>query len=310
MIGDPLSEILTFVGARCIVAGGFTAGGRWALRFPRPGTIKFGVIVEGACRMRMEGPAEPFRLETGDVYFLRGDRPFDLLTDPDLPPADAVEVFRTAEDGMAQLGSGADFLYLGGHVALDEARRALLLDELPPFIHVAGDREPAGGLQWLVRELVEEARKRQAGATLSTSALSQLLFVRVLRAYLESGGETSIGWLRGLGDRRIAPALALMHSEPGRAWHLTELASAVGMSRSVFAARFKSVVGMAPLSYLTAWRMRLAARALESGAEPVSWIAESVGYASVSAFCNAFKRTTGASPKHFQSAAKATTAGA
>ncbi|MEZ5934722.1 MAG: AraC family transcriptional regulator [Alphaproteobacteria bacterium] len=302
MLDDPLSEILAFVDARCLVAGGFTAGGRWGIRFPRPDAIKFGVLATGACWLAMEGLAAPRRLQAGDVFFVRGDRSFDLLSEVDVPPSDARQVFRDAIDGMASLGAGADVSYLGGHVELDHARCTLLLDELPALIHVARDSEQAAGLQWLAREVVAEVLKKQVGATLSTACLAQLLFVRVLRVHLDSGRSADVGWLRGLGDARIAPALALMHADPSRPWHLTELAQAVGMSRSVFAARFKSVVGSAPLGYLSAWRMRLAARALERGTEPVSQIADSLGYTSVSAFSNAFKRATGKAPKRFQSA--------
>lgn len=303
MTGDPLSDILNHLGARCVLAGGFTAGGGWAIRFPRPDAIKFGVIAEGACRMRMDGLETPLPLAAGDVYFLKGDRPFDLFTEPGLPPDDAREVFSRAEGSMAQMGAGSDLLYLGGHVVLDERQRALLLNELPPLIHIAGGSDRAAGLQWLVRELVDEAHLKRAGAELSTGHLAQLLFVRVLRAWLDDARQAGAGWLRGLGDARIAPALALMHSDPGRSWQLAELARAVGMSRSVFAVRFKSVVGMAPLGYLAHWRMRLAAQALERGTEPVSQIAETLGYSSVSAFSNAFKRTTGAAPKRFRTAA-------
>jgi AraC-like DNA-binding protein len=304
MTNDPLSEILAFVGARSLVAGGFTAGGRWGLRFPRPDAIKFGVVAAGTCWLRMAGLDAPRRLEAGDVYFLKGDRSFDLLSapEPDADPADARAVFLTALNGMARLGTGEAFLYLGGHVALDEMRSALLLDELPPLIHIARTSDQAAGLQWLLRALVEETQTPRAGSALSMSHLAQLLFVRVLRAHLDAGGTTRAGWLRGLGDARIAQALALIHADPGRPWGLTQLAQAVGMSRSVFAARFRAAVGMPPLGYLSAWRMRLAAQALERGTDPVSRIAETLGYTSVSAFSNAFKRTTGAAPKRFQAA--------
>ena len=300
MFDDPLSEILAFVGARCEVAGGFTAGGDWGIRFPRPDAIKFGVVAAGACWMRVDGLAAPQTLQAGDVFFVKGDRAFDLLSDLDVAPLDAREVFRDAPDSMASLGDGTDVLYLGGHVELDEMRRELLLDELPPVIHVAGNSEHAAGLQWLAREVVAEVQNKQAGAGLSTASLAQLLFVRVLRAHLESGGRANIGWLRGLGDPRIARVIALMHSDPARNWHLGDLAKAAGMSRSVLAARFKAVCGVPPLTYLTDWRMRLAVRALEDGSMPVSKIAETLGYASVSAFSNAFKRVTGTSPKRFQ----------
>ncbi|KAA5606384.1 AraC family transcriptional regulator [Roseospira marina] len=300
MLDDPLSEILAFVGARCEVAGGFTAGGRWGIRFPRPDAIKFGVVVNGACWMRVDGLDTSQQLQAGDVFFVKGDRAFDVLSDLDAAPLDARKVFREAPNNMASLGDGADVLYLGGHVELDETRRNLLLDELPPIIHVASDSEQAAGLQWLAREVVSEVQTKKVGAGLSTASLAQLLFVRVLRAHLEAGGQANVGWLRGLGDPRIALVIALMHSEPSRNWHLDELAKTTGMSRSVLAARFKAVCGVPPLTYLTEWRMRLAVRALEEGTKPVSQIATMLGYTSVSAFSNAFKRVTGIAPKRFQ----------
>lgn len=91
-----------------------------------------------------------------------------------------------------------------------------------------------------------------------------------------------------------------MHKQPARSWHLEELAHAVSMSRTSFAVRFKQVVGVAPLAYLGQWRMRLAERALRSSSISVAALADSLGYASESAFSNAFKRSTGASPRHYR----------
>lgn len=105
------------------------------------------------------------------------------------------------------------------------------------------------------------------------------------------------GWLRALGDRRIAPAMRLMHGEPGRAWHLDDLARACAMSRTTFALQFRSVVGTAPLAYLGRWRMHLAERVLREETTPVAVVGQSLGYTSESAFSNAFKRVIGRSPR-------------
>ncbi|TIW06219.1 MAG: helix-turn-helix transcriptional regulator, partial [Mesorhizobium sp.] len=66
------------------------------------------------------------------------------------------------------------------------------------------------------------------------------------------------------------PALRLMHGDPARAWHLEELAKACAMSRTSFAVHFRTVAGIAPLAYLTEWRMRLAERALREERTPVA----------------------------------------
>jgi AraC-like DNA-binding protein len=110
-------------------------------------------------------------------------------------------------------------------------------------------------------------------------------------------GPMPAGWLRALADPRIAPALRMMHGEPSRAWHLDDLAKACAMSRTTFALHFRAAVGVAPLTYLTAWRMRLAERALREEDTPVAVVARSLGYTSESAFSNAFKRINGRSPR-------------
>lgn len=95
-----------------------------------------------------------------------------------------------------------------------------------------------------------------------------------------------------------------MHGDTARPWRLDELAQACAMSRTSFAFHFRTVTGVAPLTYLTQWRMRLAERALREGKTPVAQLAESLGYASESAFSHAFKRVTGQSPQTHQKAHK------
>lgn len=106
-----------------------------------------------------------------------------------------------------------------------------------------------------------------------------------------------------MGDRRLAPALALMHAEPARAWTLEDLARATGMSRTAFAVRFRAVMDMPPLTYLTHWRMLLAERELRNGAS-IGKAAEAIGYTSESAFSHAFKRILGTAPGRLRHASR------
>jgi AraC-like DNA-binding protein len=296
--------VLSLVKAKTVLSAGLRTGGDWSLRFPPPDGIKFNAVAEGACWLLMDGLA-PVRLETGDVFLMTGQLPFVIASDLTLPPVDGIAVFRTAVNGFARYGDGDDVLMVAGRVMLDPRSSAVLLDALPPLIHVRAAAVEAATLRWLLDQMIGELTAERHGASLAIDQLAQLMFVQILRAHLAGSGDLASGWLRALGDPRLAPAMQLMHGNPARSWKLGELAQAVAMSRSSFALRFKSVVGVAPLAYLLNWRMRLAERALRDGDAPLASVAQSLGYSSESAFSNAFKRTTGSAPKRYRSSSRA-----
>ena len=299
MMSDPLSDMLTLLNARCLMSGGFYAGRDWALQFPKPSAIKCCTVVKGSCWLKIDGQPEPVYLEAGDVMLFDGRNAFVLASDLSIEPMDAVTVFKNRVDRIAHVGPGEDFFYLGGHVAVDATAVDLLLDVLPPLIHIRAGSTEAVVLRWVLDQLYREMVADRPGSVVASRQLAQLMFVQVLRTHIE-GSDLSVGWLKAIGDAQIAPALKKMHSEPGRNWQLGELAKAVGMSRTTFALRFKTVTGVAPLTYLIAWRMRLAERALREGSVPVSALAFQLGYTSESAFSNAFKRVTGQAPKRYR----------
>ncbi|MBP0597368.1 AraC family transcriptional regulator [Herbaspirillum sp. LeCh32-8] len=299
---DPFSDILRFTRAEAISTGGFSAGGPWALRFPAPAKIKFFAIVKGHCWVHLDGEPSPLLFNTGDVGLLTAARAFTLSSEPGVEPVDAMEVF-SGKKAVA-IGNGQDFAHIGGHVLLDSTSGKLLRDVLPPWIHVPADTPQAINFRWMLQQLVDERKTPQPGGELASAQLAQLLFIQILRAHLNTTGPMPNGWLRALGEPRLAPALHLMHGDPAYPWQLEELARACAMSRTTFAARFRNAAGVAPLTYLSNWRMHLAERALREGSEPVASVAQALGYTSESAFSNAFKRVTGASPRSYRSSAR------
>jgi AraC-like DNA-binding protein len=162
----------------------------------------------------------------------------------------------------------------------------------------------AASLRRLIEDLIEEQSSRLPGSSIAAGQLAQLFFVKILRAHLASSTAVPSGWLRAVSDERLIHALRLMHGEPGRDLTLAELAKASGMSRTRFAVRFKSVAGVAPLTYLTQWRMRLAQRVLREENTSIFELGASLGYTSESAFSNAFKRVTGSAPRTWRLAAR------
>jgi AraC-like DNA-binding protein len=302
---DPFSDILTLTNAEPILTGGLRAGGRWAVRFPARDRITFLLIVKGECWGYFDGE-EPVHFATGDIGLLAVPRTFVLCSDPGVPPVDATTLF-TLGRTKVQLGDGEDFAYLGGHVMLDPLRGRLVMDVMPPWMHIQASSPQANILRWLVDQLAAEQAAEQPGAQLASAQLTQLLFIQILRAHLKSADLIPVGWLRALADSRLAPALRLMHDDPGRDWHLDELAKASAMSRTTFALHFRTAAGVAPLTYLTGWRMRLAERALRDETTPVAVVARTLGYSSESAFSNAFKRETGKSPSAYRNDLKTST---
>jgi len=127
----------------------------------------------------------------------------------------------------------------------------------------------------------------------------ELVLVEILRATPRRVGPEAGGLLAGLADPVTAKALREMHRDVARDWTVDSLARACGVSRSTFAARFRAVVGTAPIDYLLRWRMALAKEALSTGERRVSAIAFSIGFQSASAFTTAFTRAVGCSPTRF-----------
>jgi AraC-like DNA-binding protein len=165
---------------------------------------------------------------------------------------------------------------------------------------IPADNPSAAILRGTLEIVDHEVRSGRMGASLVTRRLADVLLVQALRAYVVVQGDDSTGWIGALANPRIGAALGLMHGDVARPWRVEELARAVGMSRSGFALRFKNPVGVPPLDYLLRWPMQLARQALHRD-DTVASVAAHLGYASESAFGNAFKRIYGRAPKRYWS---------
>jgi AraC-like DNA-binding protein len=299
---DPLSEVLSLLGAKSVLSASLRAGGDWSIRFPSEG-VKFNAVVEGSCFLRQEASDTLIRLEAGDCFLLTNCGSYVLCSNPRLTPVEARGIFSQAKAGAVSHGDvdgSCDVFVIGGRIDLDEADASLLLDALPPIFYIGGQSREAPAIRWFLTRLRDEGGASLPGGALAADHLAQLLFVEVIRAWLHSDNGPTTGWLHAIGDRRVGAAMRLMHADPARPWRLQDLAEVAGMSRSNFALQFKQLAGLAPLDYLLRWRMRLGAKALRLGAEPISAISFSLGYQSESAFSNAFKRVMGIAPQQYR----------
>ena len=301
---DPLSDALALMDARCVISGGFLAGGAWARRFAPQARLKLTAVVMGSCWLAADGLDAALLLERGDVAVLNDRSSVVLSSDPGIEPTDSTGRLGPGRERLYRIGTGDEVQVIGGHVELDHSGEDLLLAALPALKVVRAASAAASPLQWLLDRLTREMATARPGHDFAADQYAQLLLVEVLRAHLADAEPFAAGWLRAVADERLAPALALMHGEPERPWRLAELARASFMSRTTFAARFKAVAGVPPLTYLHEWRMRLAQRALREGDATIATIADTLGYGSESAFSAAFKRTLGVAPRRYRDASR------
>jgi transcriptional regulator GlxA family with amidase domain len=186
-------------------------------------------------------------------------------------------------------------------MACDPILSRPILGGLPPIFKVNIRMDRAG--HWLensILHLVEEAASGRVGSDAMLAKLSEALFVDTLRRYVASLPEQQTGWLAGARDPIVGKSLGLLHSRVAYPWTIVDLAGEVGISRSALVERFTRYLSEPPMTYLTRWRLQLAARSLERTPRGVAEIAGEVGYESEAAFNRAFKREFGQPPGKYR----------
>ena len=261
--------------------------------------VSYHVITRGSCWAGVAGEA-PIRLSAGDVVvFPHGDQ-HAMSSAPGMHAAPDLALYRRPVDGQLpfklSVGSAIDesAQFVCGFLGCDARPFNPLLAALPRVVHLSG--ATSGAIGAFVQVALAEAREARPGGQCVLSHLSELMFVDVVRRYLETLPADRTGWLAGLRDPAVGRALTALHRSPERDWTLEGLAREAGLSRTALAERFTQFVGQPPMQYLTNWRMQIAATHLRSGTDSMATIAERVGYESEAAFSRAFKRALGEPP--------------
>jgi AraC-like DNA-binding protein len=265
-------------------------------------------------------------MESGDVIvFPRGDQ-HTMRSHGAVKATPIGSIFSPGEhDEPPQLsygGGGRTSRFVCGYLNCDQ-RFTPLVEGLPTMLMVRSRDEystiealdasgrrptvlPEGSSNWLGTTLkftVNEARAARPGNVAMLGRLTELMFVEILREYMQRLPTSQGGWLAAVNDPHVGKAIRLLHENPVRDWTVDELAREVALSRSVLAQRFVELVGEAPMRYLANWRMQLAKQMMREGTRNIQEVATRVGYDSEAAFNRAFKRATGSPPAAWRKSA-------
>ena len=318
---DAFSEILS--GLRLNGAVFFTAefSAPWGFSAPQakamaatiaPGApatahlVLYHLVIEGGAVVEMTD-GHSIEIKPGDiVIFPHGDahhissgkgtkRPF--------PDYGITAKIKSRELSPLRAGGGGDASrFVCGYMSCDPCLSRPILSGLPPVFKVNIRADHSG--QWLessVLHLVEEAASGRVGSEAMLAKLSEALFVDTLRRYVATLPEQQKGWLAGARDPIVGKSLGLLHGRIAHPWTIADLANEVGISRSALVERFTRYLAEPPMTYLTRWRLQLAARSLEKTSRGVADIAADIGYESEAAFNRAFKREFGTPPGRYRS---------
>ncbi len=283
----------------------------WSLRVVDEAPLTLVALVKGEASIVPGGgdpvACDPIRLGPGDVAVARGPDHYTLADDPASPTTvvihpgqrccspDGESMEAKMSLGVRTWGNdpeGSTVMLIGAYESIGDISERLLR-ALPPVLSVSND-------QWdspLVALLCDEVVKDQPGQAAVLDRLLDLLLIAVLRAWFARPEAEAPAWYQSQGDPIVGRALRFMHSEPARPWTLAGLAAETGVSRAALARRFHDLVGEPPMTFLTGWRLALAADLLCEPDATVGTVAAKVGYGSPFTFSTAFKRVRGVSPQ-------------
>ena len=310
---DAFSDLIRGVRAHGSLFGSSTLTPPWNLHFVDGAPLTLCTVLTGEGWIVPEGrPPEPLRAR--ETIVVRGPATFAFVDEVGTraEPVSCGEHCATPDQGGTRYrlgwndtgcaaGGGGTTLIVGAYPVRGEISRRLL-DALPVVLRVdaGGTGDPV--LDHLAAEVAVDA----PGQQVVLDRLLDWMLVCTLREGFDRPDGRPPAWWAAQRDPVVGDALRLLHAEPAAPWTVAALAGRTGVSRATLAKRFTDLVGEPPLTYLTRWRMTLAADLLvERETATVADIARTVGYANPFGFSAAFKRVRGANPSEFRRAATA-----
>jgi len=283
-------------------------GAASAIQFPRHDGLKCYALISGEGWLSVDEVPDPVHLRAGECFLLPKGRPFCLAGKESNARAGHSGLEGVQCGTIATYSGGGQCLIVGAHYAFSTIQAVMLLDLLPPIVHLQNASDNIG-LCWTLQRMTEELRHPQLGGVVVAHSLARMMLVQALRVHINDSEKKNLGGLSAMSDGQMITAITSMQNEPALDWTVEKLANRVGMSRAAFALKFKQTVHQSPIEYLTRWRMLLAEDRMTRSNDSIAEIAQSLGYESASAFAKVFRKVTGSSPRqHRQRSASSTVA--
>ncbi|MFC5954130.1 AraC family transcriptional regulator [Streptomyces pratens] len=284
----------------------------WSVRIEDRAPLTVMLLVRGEAWL-VPDSGDRRLLRPGDLAIARGPDPYTCADDPSTPPQALILPGGECHypdgrplNGVMDLGvrtwgdspDGATVILIGTYRMRGEIG-GRLLDALPPLLLLTAD-------DWdcpLTPVLAAEIARDEPGQEVVLDRLLDLLVIAALRAWFARPEAAPPAWYAALGDPAVGPVLRLLQDDPAHPWTVAALAAKAGVSRAALARRFTELVGEPPMTYLTGWRLALAADRLRDTDDTLGAIARHVGYGSAFALSTAFKRAYGVSPQEWRTRA-------
>jgi hypothetical protein len=210
---DPLSEVLALLRPQSYSSGGFAVHGDMAIHFPKHQGIKCYSVLAGQCWLVFDDVPGPVLLNPGDCFVLPRGLPFRLATDLSLEPVHyTVAIARLGMSDEAPGGTEGARYIAGGHFALTGGHAEMLLQSLPPIVHIRRESDKTA-MRWSLERMREELRNPQPGGSLITQQLAYMMLVQALRLHLTDTASAGEGWLSALSDKHMSIAIASLLSQ-------------------------------------------------------------------------------------------------
>jgi AraC-like DNA-binding protein len=269
----------------------------WGLAFSIQDGPAFHIFLVGQGYLRMD--SQNTSLQAGDVVLLPHSVAHDLVSGTKNLAVPIEKLSSThVGDNAAFLtleGDGDRSLLICGRVRFAGLVEHPLIALLPKMLilHTAHKQDTGQEDEWLgstLRMLAEEAYSLRPGSMAVMKRLADILVLQTIRAWLDGNANQQEGWLAALRDPEIGKVLVSIHQQAEYRWTVNSLAAQAHLSRSVFSERFSRLVGMAPMQYVTHWKMHLASNWIEEDRLSLREVTHRLGYSSEAAFSRAFRR--------------------